>query len=689
MCDRGAVLAASIGLVCALALLVMQVSPELRLTLALLATGAIGVLGARLVLPSLDPGGTWDLLDAAILAGCIAIAAVTLITGIVVALPGPVPSAWLSYGIIVMLFGLTAAGLRAPHHRGVIQWITVLHVVLLIAVASPFRMVDLGYSEFQGDEASILHRASAIVQGVDAAILAHRKGPGEILFATYFGQLTGRVTESDARFPFAVVSVLSVLGVYCAGRAMFGTWAGLTGGLLWAINGYSVGFGRIVQYHSIMVLLTSLALLCAWRAEAVTPQRGALRRASVALLALGLAFGFNVVILGLPAMLLLGTSIGTAWRTAGWPGRAQRFRWADVLILLAMLAALVYVILEWRDMLRNLSERMGRGQPFNNFSMFASVTVRYVGQPYLLATIGASIIATAWLTYRSTSARKWGIIAAVAILVAVGALVATHAEPTWFAIGVWMLLTLPFLAPSGMARSWRVLGLSVLLPLGLYGFLLRQTGTHWYEAYPAMLLLLGGMSSQLFQSLSKHQTRALAVAGAAVVTIFGVYPVYTFLPLWPLDASMPAAEIYRPPWRAERTGGSFGFPHQDGLKAIALVHELRYMPMPYESNASPEVTRWYLPNSERCSRPRGSYITLFSERQPTRQPVGTDIWVITVRGAPEAVIRDQTATPRPLAQLAAEAPSTWFDERYARFERPLTVPRSLCSRTMRPSWQRN
>jgi hypothetical protein len=340
-------------------------------------------------------------------------------------------------------------------------------------------------------------------------------------------------------------------------------------------------------------------------------------------------------------------------------------------------------------MWRLLSYRLGHGQPFNNLHLFASVSVRYLGQPYLLVVVGVSLAAAVWLVARTRASRLPARLMAVTLAGLLVVFVALHAAPTWFAIIMWLLLGLSCVLAPSEDRPLKLLGLAALLPIGLYGFLLAQTGTHWYEAFLPMVLIVGAVGSRLARSISGRNRWACSALGFILLLVLGAYPFYAFIPLWPRDAQMPLAELYTPPWRAEREGGSFGFPHQDGLKAIALIQEIGSLPQPYESNASPEVTRWYMPNAERCDRPAGSYIVFFSERRPSRPLPGGDIWVIRVRGAPRALVRDQTDTPRGFSQLSNEAPAGWFDEVRARLERPLTVERRLCSDTMSPSWVRN
>ena len=168
----------------------------------------------------------------------------------------------------------------------------------------------------------------------------------------------------------------------------------------------------------------------------------------------------------------------------------------------------------------------------------------------------------------------------------------------------------------------------------------------------------------------------------------GLYPMYTFLPTWGPDA-LPAASVYRPPWSAIREGGSFGFPHQDGLKAVALLANVDALPLPYDSNSGTEVTTWYMPTAERCERTQESFIIAFSERRPSEALPPRDGWLILVRGHPGILIRVGDDWPHAFSQLAVEPASQWFDENFARLERPLSVPRTYCTRTMRPFWQPN
>ena len=72
-------------------------------------------------------------------------------------------------------------------------------VLVLLLAAAPPRLWNLGYSELQGDEAKVVLRAMAVLQGVPDALIAHRKPPGEVLLGALFAGGLGVVTELAAR----------------------------------------------------------------------------------------------------------------------------------------------------------------------------------------------------------------------------------------------------------------------------------------------------------------------------------------------------------------------------------------------------------------------------------------------------------------------------------------------------------
>jgi hypothetical protein len=80
------------------------------------------------------------------------------------------------------------------------RWLLAGALVLLVT-ASLVRFVNLGYADYQGDEARAALRAAAVLQGYEDVLMLHKKGPTEILVPTVLYTLTGHLTEQTARLP--------------------------------------------------------------------------------------------------------------------------------------------------------------------------------------------------------------------------------------------------------------------------------------------------------------------------------------------------------------------------------------------------------------------------------------------------------------------------------------------------------
>ncbi|MDM8520151.1 glycosyltransferase family 39 protein [Anaerolineales bacterium HSG6] len=175
------------------------------------------------------------------------------------------------------------------------SWDCLIPVTLLFLLTLALRLPNLGYAEFHEDEAEALMLGVRVLQGEDYALFLHRKGPAQMLLPVAFWLLTERITESMARFPFVLSSILSVLTMFVLGRHWFGLTAGLVSGLLWAVNGYSIAFGRMVQYQAVIFFLGPLAIYSLYLAHKQSQPRWLYL--SVILLATSLLAHFDALLL--------------------------------------------------------------------------------------------------------------------------------------------------------------------------------------------------------------------------------------------------------------------------------------------------------------------------------------------------------------------------------------------------------
>jgi hypothetical protein len=140
----------------------------------------------------------------------------------------------------------------------------VLHIVailLLIIASLPLRYIDLGYSEYQDDEKKAFIRLGAD-ENIFEFFLRQRKGPMQFLVSYVPYAFTSDYRNEFAeRLPFATLNICSVVVLYLLLYKITGNkLASLFGGLIYATNGFIVGFSRIAQYQNLNLLFSILSL---------------------------------------------------------------------------------------------------------------------------------------------------------------------------------------------------------------------------------------------------------------------------------------------------------------------------------------------------------------------------------------------------------------------------------------------
>jgi 4-amino-4-deoxy-L-arabinose transferase-like glycosyltransferase len=134
-------------------------------------------------------------------------------------------------------------------------------LILILVLAFATRFVNLGYSDFQGDEIKALFRPTEDQTTLDF-LLTQRKGPVQFL-VTYLLKLVDPTYDNYylVRFPFAVAGFLAVYFFYRLVEHHFGKKVAFYASFFFATNGFLIAFSRIVQYQSFVILFMVLALL--------------------------------------------------------------------------------------------------------------------------------------------------------------------------------------------------------------------------------------------------------------------------------------------------------------------------------------------------------------------------------------------------------------------------------------------
>ena len=507
-------------------------------------------------------------------------------------------------GLNILFFALLlsqakkARANRIPHpftpsalHHVNKNWL-ILALVTLILIASLLRLTNLGYSEFQGDEVRAVLRAAAVIQGHEDVLFLHRKGPTEILVPTTFYVLTGQMTEWMGRLPFALANIAGLVALFLLGVRLFGPTMGAAAGwvaaMLLALDGYFIAFARIVQYQSIVFLMSVLVVWVlvylvrreerdtestedAQRAQRETENSLGEKQEKLSvlgwsvlaafLLGIGLLSHYEAGLVAIPGAYLiwcLGRS-GVGW---GATGRG--------LVAAALMAGAVVGVFyvpfflhpNFSDTFRYLSQsRVGGEFPYNNLADFWQRTTLYSTTVYLgllaiLTVAGLPILLRRAPTKESASAD----------------------ELRW-------LLPLWFGGPFVLAM-----------------FVTADPRTHVYTSFLGAALLAGAAATVGWRWLGNRAGRRFASAvGVSVAVLliayFGHYAARYYvensperLRIWPA-ARLPG---YPTTYAQPSEQGIFGFPLRNGWKTVAALYDEGLLDGAFQTNAKPHVANWYI-----------------------------------------------------------------------------------------------
>jgi hypothetical protein len=132
-----------------------------------------------------------------------------------------------------------------------------LQIGLLLGVSILLRILDLGYSNFLGDEISAFCRFSNFKTPLQflAYLLGQRKGPVQYLVTCAYSIFDPTFSSELAlRLPFVVANLLALVCFFILIYRLFTLRVAIYSSFLFATNGIFIAFARIVQYQSFVIL---------------------------------------------------------------------------------------------------------------------------------------------------------------------------------------------------------------------------------------------------------------------------------------------------------------------------------------------------------------------------------------------------------------------------------------------------
>ena len=488
------------------------------------------------------------------------------------------------------------------------QWALIgLGSVLL--VAGLLRFPNLGYSDFLGDEARALLYASDAIQGYPSALLVHKKGPTEILIPLGFYTVAGEITEAQARFPFALAGLLGICALYLLGWRMFGALAGWLASIVLAVDGYFIGFARIVQYQSVVFCMTILVTFALYRqARAKRPLPAYLLLAGLFLVG-GLYSHYEAIWAVIPGLYLLFVYLQ---RTKDFGGLLRAL--IAPLLVTAALLALFYVpfVLDehWAETATYLFDhRIQNTFPHNGLLEFFERTLIYDSAYYIFFLLAMTVIGQMAVLQTAWSRTGAWIIAA---LTAAGLAVTFFVRPNWIVVGetdhTWLffaLATLITVVPHRMSRgvshearlAW--LWFSVAMVVSL--FFIAKPNTHVYGFFMPWALVVGLAGEAVWSWLRAGMGMRVArwVALPVAILLFAIFANWTYWIFTYTDVEIfrtwainkPAG--YWTPYAIPTRGDLFGLPYKNGWKVIGALYADGTLDAPFDSNETNRVADWY------------------------------------------------------------------------------------------------
>jgi hypothetical protein len=527
-----------------------------------------------------------------------------------------------------------------------------LSVILLVMVAGFFRFFYLGYSEFQGDEVGVVSTAVEAILGHDDVLFLQRKGPVETLVTMAFVLFTQGFDEFALRFPFALASFLGVMTTYLIGRQMFGSGVGFIAGLLFAVEGITLAFSRMVQYQGVAVFMLVLCVYCFSRFHGVS-DRGLAHRyqfLGTAFFAFGLLTHYDVGPVALLLALLYLSKYGLKFRRLCHSERSEESRSSygkaplltrneilrrfapqndtrgDVLALLGSLAVAATILSifylpfilhphfkETGPYVAQSRLSIGQG-PYNNLGTFVSYSIFYNSTYYvalMMVLLAAEVLGA---LVKGLSHKPLAYLLSASFVVA---LLLSALFPSMFALdqaSYAFVLFLPAAIGIVLSRQLktgeRIILLWFFTYFVVYCFMVREPGLHFYTLSAAWAILGGIVLDRSYRYVLSHfgpvVRKGVVLVCLLLYTLLAGYTYIFFIqtdPEYAMTFPRHVNWLYPTLLKEVPRSGRFGVPRLAGWKATAWLYHTGMLRGSYDTNERARTPEWYMRLPRHDTRP--------------------------------------------------------------------------------------
>jgi hypothetical protein len=549
-----------------------------------------------------------SLLELLILGGAIGFGLTTIMILVISFTISPINITWLLVifgGLTVVLaiwLGLdsrrAAPGVwrQMPRLRNPAAWFGIIVIALLIVT----HLYGLGYSEYQGDELDAIEPSWQILAGNPTALLSHHRGPTQSLVAASFAQLLNSYPEGPMRLPYALAGLWAAGALYLLTQRLFGNHPALIALALYALEGLTLGFSRILQYQGILFLVQIAPLLSFVRFSRARNSYQALRWLTIGAFLLGYAYltHYEALFIGLVAIPLL------------WQGRrtlSGRMLWGwSLAALLFLLMAFYYVpffmATSFTDTAQHYqANRIGLGNfPHNNLDRFIAANLFY-NSLYFLLVMAIGFLAGLWLAMRTAFKRAGGAILTL-LIIGLAILWGGGREASDLTIVTGFLLSLPTIVAvifiPGTSLKYCLLGIWFFSYWLTYNTLISAPDLHFYELVAPWTIWASVGLAWVGSQIPKLFWRPVTAGAAAIWLLLATYPLLAFVmvqhELLLTFSDTSPLRFWTPISQRATSVALFGVPHREGWAAIGALYRDGTLNGDYKSNGGNVVPRWYI-----------------------------------------------------------------------------------------------
>ncbi|MEW5958712.1 MAG: glycosyltransferase family 39 protein, partial [Chloroflexota bacterium] len=544
-------------------------------------------------------------------------------------------------------------------------------LLVILLISAFFRFHSLGYSEFTADEIKPLVLAAESLEGDEESIFVNRKkGPGEIMIPMMLWRLTGTIDEATARTPFALAGVLAVLALYLTAARFMAQKAALIAAALLALNGFMVGFARILQYQTAVIWLSLLALWCIWQWRQTDRFRWLALTAIF--LGVGVLFHYDALLVA-PVLAYVVVSKSPFDRRAAAALTGAAVIGGGIIVLFWLPFAVYPQVL---DTANYVGERIGGGLIKNNLFDFFHYTIFYDSFYYILFTGVLLLGFLGWaITTIAASRPKWLVYGAILILMG-GILYLSIVPKGLYISGLNLdLAFLPFAVI--LVAAWLSPRLEVGYKIGLvwlavtflgYNFVVDDPRTHFYSVSPAWVMLAAPAALWLWRRLAAVRPGLPPAVAVVLAMLLGGYLYIAFLRQdiefredWPAGR----LALYWSPY-TNRPRHRFGFVHKVGWKAVGGLYATGQLAGRFNTNSESGLYDWYARSPQwgcACCNPKPYYFAFNYKDIPEEALAGYDeIGYIELPVNHRGVTIYQTPSAAPLDPPAVDILYRAFDQ---------------------------